>query len=469
MTTAERIYAASIREGDASARLPEQLARRIEDEIARNGIPSGGGVGSLEQLSERYRVGRAAVREAAALLERRGLGRLRPGPFGGLMVAHPDARASGTELANFLRIAGITGLQVADAYEALDPTASGLAAAAHKASGLEDSALQHPDVDTLDWHLALRTELALLSHEPAIELFVIALNDLTAEFLRPGIIGAAPPARSVVGLRDAVAEGDGEPAMTAMAQIGAGFYRRLGEASCEAHPPHVPVARTLEDRSLSTSVARRIAAEILEAPGAGSRLGSEWDLCDRFSVSRTTLRQAIRQLQDSGLVRTRRGRGNGLVASDLQAAGSIRTVLAFLIGRQMDPMQAGTLLFQLNRFVPTLAVSRADAEQRARLRQMLDRVQHCRTIDRCDLLGLVQCVSQLADSPILDLFSRCLAAYEARFHPMLLGRLNAGMQKEYFELLRRLLDCPADGGDALAAAKLDSAQVMLEMSRSRPI
>jgi hypothetical protein len=136
----------------------------------------------------------------------------------------------------------------------------------------------------------------------------------------------------------------------------------------------------------------------------------------------------------------------------------------------MDPMAAGTILFQLNRFVPALAVSRANRAQRATLEQLLSRVQRTDAIERYDLLRLVQCVSQVADSPIIDLFSRCLAAYEARFHPFLAERLPLHMQAEYFDLLRRLLDkLEPDDGTQLEWAKQESSRVMLEMSRTRPI
>jgi hypothetical protein len=136
----------------------------------------------------------------------------------------------------------------------------------------------------------------------------------------------------------------------------------------------------------------------------------------------------------------------------------------------MDPLSAGTLLFQLNRFVPALAVSRAGPRQRQHLEVLLDTAQRSDPLDRYDLLRLVQGVSLLADSPILDLFSRCLAAYEARFHPFLIDRLPRDVQAEYFGLLRRLLDERRASDEAyMRTAKDSSAQVMLEMSRSRPI
>src|SRR5690606_22989276 len=98
--------------------------------------------------------------------------------------------------------------------------------------------------------------------------------------------------------------------------------------------PAIETERQDGDRTLASIVARRIAADVQRGGGAGQRLGSEWDLCERYSVSRATLRQAIRQFEDSGLVECRRGRGNGLVVRDLKGTGSIKLVLAYLISRQ---------------------------------------------------------------------------------------------------------------------------------------
>ena len=221
---------------------------------------------------------------------------------------------------------------------------------------------------------------------------------------------------------------------------------------------------------MATAIARELAAEIATAGSAGTRLGSEWDLCERFNVSRLTFRQAIRLLQDSGLVECRRGRGNGLLVRDRRAAGAIRLVLAYLIGGRADLFGAGTILFQLNCYVPALAVARADASQRRQLDAALRRVEACDPFDRCDLLGLVHCVSRLADSPIIDLFSRCLAAYEARFRPTLAAWLPASAQASYFRLVRRLLDTlPVGAACGLEQAKIESSALMLEMSRIRPI
>jgi len=390
MNAAERIYVASTSEGDTSSRLAEELARRIEDDIASGDFAAGVALGGLRELSGRYAAGRSVLREALGLLERRGLGRMRPGPCGGFILSKPKPEVIGAQLADYFRAGGVTLRQVMDAREAVDPMA------------------------------------ARLAGEPVLLPLVECLNALTADFHAAG--ESTPD--------------DGCRAEAALGRAG----------------------------GLSHTIARKLAADIAQRSSAGARLGSEWDLCERFNVSRLTLRQAIRLLQDSGLVECRRGRGNGLMVRDRRAAGSIRLLLAFLISEKVDPMAAGTILFQLNCFVPALAVARADTSGRQQLEAALARVESCDPFDRYDLLGLVHCVSRLADSPIIDLFSRCLAAYEARFRASLAERLPRHAQAQYFQLVRRLLDrVPIGDSGKLEWAKAESSALMLEMSLHRPI
>jgi DNA-binding FadR family transcriptional regulator len=388
MNTAERIYVASTSDGEPVARQTEALARRIEDDIAGLGLNPGASFGSLRELAERYHAGRSVVREAVGILERRGLGRLRPGPCGGFILAKPNAETIGTALADYFLARAITPDQLQDARETLD--------------------------------LLTRTSVG----GPVVSLLAPCLNHLDAGYVEQRI----------------------GPRFTGTS----GFPARVG--------------------TRAIAIARNLTAEIQATRAPGTRLGSEWELCERFHVSRLTIRQAIRLLQDSGLVECRRGRGNGLVIHDRRKTGNIRLVLAYLISEQLDPVAAGTILFQLNAQVPALAVSRADAEQRRQLECLLAPFEHGDTFERYDLLGLVHCVARLADSPIIDLFSRCLAAYEARFRASLAERLATAAHASYFHLVRRLLDrMPLGDASALAWARQESATCMLEMSVQRPI
>jgi DNA-binding FadR family transcriptional regulator len=388
MDTAERIYVASTSGDESKARLTEALARRIEDDIAALGLAAGTGLGSLRELSERYGAGRSAMREAVGLLERRGLGRLRPGPCGGFILTRPQSQATAAALSEHFLASGTTPGHVADAREALQ----------------------------------------LLTASPAADAVRAVLGECL-DHVEAGLRGDAPAAV----LQEAI------PAR--------------GAASTRA-----------------VSIARTLAGEILVTRKAGTRLGSEWDLCDRFGVSRLTLRQAIRLLQDSGLVECRRGRGNGLLIRERRATGSMRLLLAYLIGERLDPMDAGTILFLLNAYVPALAVARAGDPQCEHIEAALARVEGRTVFDRYDLLALVHCISRFADSPIIDLYSRCLVAFEARFRTSLTDRLPAAAQVSYFRLIRRLLDRRRnDPDDLLRWAKRESAACLIEMSQQRPI
>ena len=471
MNASQRIYAASTSEGETVLRLAEELARRIEDDIVSSDLQPGGALGSLRELSERYSVGRSVAREAMGLLERRGLGRLRPGPSGGFILARPQPDAIGEELADHFRLARTTLRQLMDAREAVDLMAARLAAAARPAASDLKRLDAAGETGDLAGRLAARVEIARLTGEPVLLLFLECLNSLTIDFSRAGPPPAGRGPLAAAAMRRALIEGDVAAAEAQAARAHAELSGWVDDIRCPPRPETVDVARPPGPAAtLATAIARELAAEILTSSRAGARLGSEWDLCERFNVSRLTLRQATRLLQDSGLVECRRGRGNGLLVRDRRAAGAIRLMLAYLIGIRSDPFALGGILFQLNCFMPALAVGRAGLSERRQLDAALRRVEACDPFDRLDLLSLVHCVSRLADSPIIDLFSRCLAAYEARFRPTLVERLPASAQASYFRLIRTLLDRPRIGSPAgVAEAKAEASALMLEMSRRRPI
>lgn len=84
-------------------KLAEVLAADIADDIAASGWQVGSVFGTEAALLERYRVSRAALREAVRILEYHEVARMRRGPGGGLVVATPRAQASIDTIALYLQ------------------------------------------------------------------------------------------------------------------------------------------------------------------------------------------------------------------------------------------------------------------------------------------------------------------------------------------------------------------------------
>jgi DNA-binding FadR family transcriptional regulator len=467
MNAAERIYDTLARDGASAPLRSETLARRMEEDIASGPLQTGDSLGSVRALAERYGVGHSAVCEAIRILERRGLGRMRTGRGGGLVLSRPAMDPTAEELADFARLTGINRRQLLDAREAVDGATARLAAE-RKPGEAELARLMQiaaSDEPPLARDLALRTELAQLAGNAAVRLFVQCLNSLTLDFARP----APPRDRSLwaSALVSALAQGDGEAAARATCNSLDALSLWL-VVSHGAAPVHGRTAADTDaQQNRSTEVARAILADLARLGDAGARLGSEWDLCERYGVGRLILRQAIRMLEDRGMVECRRGRGNGLLARSPQPYGAVRQAVAFLMAEDFEPGDIGELLCLLNLSAPALAVARADEAQRRRLIGMLERVETCDPIDRADYLELVRCVAELSDVPMIDIFCRCLVAYEARFRKNLPDTFGRGAQNPYLNHLRRLLAAGPLTGEALRQAKAETAAMMLDISRCR--
>lgn len=114
--------------------------------------------------------------------------------------------------------------------------------------------------------------------------------------------------------------------------------------------------------------------------GAGERLPAERQLAARLNVSRVTLREAIRALQEAGYVESRRGRyGGTFVVGELPSAG--------LSGRPVDDWAA-----ELRDVVTLRAVLEPGAAEVAARRQLTQ-------ADRSHLRGVLAeaCEADLAD------------------------------------------------------------------------
>ena len=102
----------------------------------------------------------------------------------------------------------------------------------------------------------------------------------------------------------------------------------------------------------------------------GERLPPERALGERFGVSRTVIREAMRGLAAMGLVEVRSG--SGTVVARVGAAAVVETVQLFLQGAAMDHVHLHEVRAMLEVHVAGVAAERAGEEDLLELRGILD-------------------------------------------------------------------------------------------------
>lgn len=107
--------------------------------------------------------------------------------------------------------------------------------------------------------------------------------------------------------------------------------------------PAPPPGRRRARRPLGDEIRDALIADFIAsgAVGAGERLPTEAELCERYGVSRVTVRAALRSLQEAGLITVRQGLGSTVlpqsetITSGLDRLCSFET-FARAAGREVD-------------------------------------------------------------------------------------------------------------------------------------
>jgi DNA-binding FadR family transcriptional regulator len=205
-------------------RLGEVLAERIENDIIEQGWPVGDVLGSEAELIEKYNVSRAVFREAMRIVDHHGVGEMRRGPGGGLVVAEPDLDAAVRTVSLHLQFQRLAPAEINEARMALELTAVRLATErltpdgadrirAHLDHELEN--IEHTrelgrragDLPTHDFHLLV----ADTTGNPAMRLFVQIAAEVTSLQSPPSESlerTAAEVHRAHSRIADAILQGD---------------------------------------------------------------------------------------------------------------------------------------------------------------------------------------------------------------------------------------------------------------------
>jgi DNA-binding FadR family transcriptional regulator len=168
---------------------------------------------------------------------------------------------------------------------------------------------------------------------------------------------------------------------------------------------------------LASQVARGIEAEVVrQGWPVGRSLGSEMELRERFGVSRSVLREAVRLVEHHQVARMRRGPNGGLFVTAPDAGPATRAMVIYLeyVGTTVsDLLQARVLLEPL---AAGLAAERITEEGIDRLRAAL-----ADEVDRLDEPGIRSqdalhvLLAELSGNPALRLFVDVLTRLTTRY------------------------------------------------------
>jgi DNA-binding FadR family transcriptional regulator len=173
----------------SEGKLGERVAAALRDELEAAGWPVGEVLGSETELSNRYGVSRAVLREAVRILEHHGALRTKRGPGGGLVVSRPDGAAVVRSAQIALEFGGVTAEDLFEARAILEVATAGLAA--ERCTPESAEALRKGlEVERVGRNAAvvfhdLHHTLAEVAGNRSLVLFVDVLAAITLSHVRP--------------------------------------------------------------------------------------------------------------------------------------------------------------------------------------------------------------------------------------------------------------------------------------------
>ncbi|ORB73354.1 FadR/GntR family transcriptional regulator [Mycobacterium scrofulaceum] len=167
---------------------------------------------------------------------------------------------------------------------------------------------------------------------------------------------------------------------------------------------------------LAARIARDLEAEIVRRGWAtGESLGSEPALQERFGVSRSVLREAVRLVEHHQVARMRRGPGGGLIICEPDAGPATRAVVIYLeyLGTTLGDLLNARLV--LEPLAASLAAERIDEAGIASLRAVLRGEEQWKPGLPTPRDEFHIALAEQSKNPVLQLFIDVLIRLTARY------------------------------------------------------
>jgi DNA-binding FadR family transcriptional regulator len=373
------LYASVVGHERVRAKLPLMVAHELEERFIREGWPHGRLYGTEAELASYYGVGRDVMRETVRVLEVRETAVMRRGARGGLEVRGPTALHVTRMLQGFSRIAALPWSELLDTWCALHM------AAMRELAECRDLSLPVLDVAPGESAVAALRRFAQRLMACAGNTVLTRFAELLGPLLPPAMACAPsawfePLLRAVfVDLQQGhvlEAVRRAERLFRAVERHNLQALRRQQGGPVEMPLPPDDQARHLHMPALN--VMRGLMDSVDPRDWArGVPIGNELDLCDRFGVDRSVIRQAIRMMEDAGTAAALPGRGHGLVTRRPGTASISRLLCIFLVSQRVPKADVESAFRQLSIEVAVLgaakAVRRGDATA---VRGVEEQLQH---------------------------------------------------------------------------------------------
>jgi DNA-binding FadR family transcriptional regulator len=390
-------------EAPAASSHAVRLAALIEEHIRAAGLMPGANVGTRPNLAARYGVGPEVFRQAARLLEQRGVARIQRGKFGGLIVMAPQLDSSAHALATFFEFAnvGLADIRAVDEvlrFMSFEPASRALSLA--DANDLRERLNAIAEQGATIWRATILTfdinqeiidrignPVLSLIHQ-AIMLFLVDIIPLDRIAQLDGQQALRQLLDRTSAFTEALIANDFEAAQrfwlsareTAM-QREAEWLRinRWHEIANEK----IDLGPTAERWTGRWTLADKVARELLRDIRArgwpeGSCLGTEAELIRSYGVSRATFRQAVRLLEHYSAARMQRGPRGGLVVTSPDPDTLIEATVADLWRAEARPQHARPLQIRLQCKAIDLLCAAFPAEAQQELAQRSAALQSLR-------------------------------------------------------------------------------------------
>jgi GntR family transcriptional repressor for pyruvate dehydrogenase complex len=249
------------------------------------------------------------------------------------------------------------------------------------------------------------------------------------------------------------------------------YDRPMGIEDGDSPAPH-PRSKATPGPNLFAQVAReprlsdKVAEMMLETIlsnrlNVGDRLPSERELGEQFGVSRTVVREAVRELVAKGVIEVRSGSGLRVAAVD--AAAVSESMSLFLRGGAIDFEKVHEVRALLEVHIAGLAAERAGPEDVAALRLVHERMQAERGDVEAAALDDLEFHRVVARATHNDLYLVLLDSIGGSLFDIRRDNLGSGSApmalEQHAQVLDRIAAHDPDGARKAMAAHLDGVAV----------